>query len=327
MPVTPRTFAILQAIQYEMQKDPQIVCSLQCAVGAATRPDGKAINLMEEFGLDRGMGRLGQAIDEIWMSGSTIFYPFIEGHCAITQIPGMTTVYPAELMFNSAGPYRYQTGGAFPKISCVIWAAAPGRGAGSGAEHSIAGTESVYAGFHGVKVINPHKVYDCKGLMASAIRDGNPVYFCTYSSEASADIPDEAYTVPIGKAQILKEGTDITIAGSPPASLEIETALPLLEKAGIKAEFFDVRTLKPFDEEALVKSVKKTGRLLAVSYGCYTNGFTSHILAVACQAVPGAKFRMITFPDVPSPASREMINWMKPDSPKIVDAATKLAKL
>jgi len=327
MPVTPRTFAILQAIQYEMQKDPQVVCSLQCAVGAATRPDGKAINLMEEFGLDRGMARLGQAIDEIWMAGSTIFYTFVGQHAAVTQLPGMTTLYPAELMFNSAGPYRYQTGGQIPGVPAVIWLAAPGRGAGSGAEHSIAGTESVYASFHGIKVVCPHLVYDAKGLMASALRDGNPVLYMNYSSQASADIPDEAYTVPIGKSAILKEGTDITIACNPPASLEVEAALPLLEKAGIKAEFFDVRTLKPFDEETLVKSVKKTGRLLAVSYGCYTNGFTSHIIAVAAQAVPGFKCRMITFPDVPSPASREMINWMKPDSPKIVDAATKLAKL
>ncbi len=327
MPVTPRTFAILQAIQYEMQKDNKIVCSLQGAVGAATRPDGKSINLMEEFGLDRGLARLGQAIDEIWMAGSSVFYAFSGGHAAITQLPGMTTMYPAELMFNSAGPYRYQTGGGIPSVPVVLWLAAPGRGAGSGAEHSIAGTESVYASFHGVKVVCPHKVYDCKGLMASAIKDGNPVVFAAYSSEASADIPDEPYYVPIGKAQILKEGTDITITGTPPASLEIEAAVTLLEKEGIKAEHFDVRTLKPFDEEALVKSVKKTGRLLAVSYGCYTNGFTSHILAVAAQAVPGAKFRMITFPDVPSPASREMINWMKPDSPKIVDAAKKVVKL
>lgn len=327
MPVTPRTFAILQAIQYEMQRDPKIVCSLQGSIGSATRPDGKSINFLSEFGLDRAMGRFGQAIDEIWMAGSTVFYPFIEGHCAITQLPGMTTMYPAELMFNAAGPYRYQTGGMIPSVSCVIWLAAPGRGAGSGAEHSTAGVESVYAYYSGIKVVCPHKVYDAKGLMAAAIRDGNPVMYVAYSSEASADIPDEAYVVPIGKANILKEGTDITIAANPPASLEVETAIATLEKDGIKAEFFDVRTLKPFDEATLVKSVKKTGRLLAVSYGNYTNDFTSHILAVAAQEVPGLKCRKITFPDVPSPASREMINWMKPDNPKIVDAAKKLAKL
>ncbi len=127
MPVTPRTFAILQAIQYEMQKDNKIVCSLQGAVGAATRPDGKSINLMEEFGLDRGLARLGQAIDEIWMTGSSVFYAF-SGHAAITQLPGMTTMYPSELMFNAAGPYRYQTGGGIPSVPVVIWLAAPGRG-------------------------------------------------------------------------------------------------------------------------------------------------------------------------------------------------------
>ncbi|HLE80893.1 MAG TPA: transketolase C-terminal domain-containing protein, partial [Dehalococcoidia bacterium] len=195
---------------------------------------------------------------------------------------------------------------------------------GSGAEHSIAGLETTYAMFHGIKVVCPHKVYDAKGLMAAALRDGAPVAYMNYSSEASADIPDEPYVVPIGKAQILKEGSDITIATWGPASIQVEQALPLLEKEGIKAEYFDPRTLKPFDDETLAKSVTKTKRLLVVSHGHFTNDFSAHILASAAENVPGAKFRRITFPDTVSIAAPATVEWMTPNAPKIVDAAKKL---
>jgi pyruvate/2-oxoglutarate/acetoin dehydrogenase E1 component len=199
-----------------------------------------------------------------------------------------------------------------------------GRRPGSGQQHGHAGEECIYANMAGLKVVVPHKVYDIKGLMHAAIRDGGPVAFFTNSGEASADIPDEPFVVPIGKAQILQEGTDITIASIPPANLEVEKALPDLAKAGISVEYFDPRTLKPFDEDTLVNSVTKTKRLLVVSHGQYTNDFSSHMIAVAAQAVSGAKFYKITFPDAPCPGSGPMVDWMIPDAPKIIDAAQKL---
>jgi len=186
------------------------------------------------------------------------------------------------------------------------------------------GQESLYANLPNLKVVVPHKVYDAKGLMHAAIRDGNPVIFYNYITEASGDIPDEPYVVPIGKAQILKEGSDITIATWGPASIQVEQALPLLEKEGIKAEYFDPRTLKPFDDETLAKSVTKTKRLLVVSHGHFTNDFSAHILASAAENVPGAKFRRITFPDTVSIAAPATVEWMTPNAPKIVDAAKKL---
>jgi len=322
MPVTGRAFAALQAVQYEMQRNPNIVYSQQGSIGSAARPDGKSINIVNEFGLDRNLARMGQAIDEDWMGGSSIGYAFT-GHPAIVVMPSMTILFSIEMIFEQAGKMMHMSGGQI-KVPLVYWIGGAGRAAGPAGQHADAGQETQYANLPGAKVVSPHKVYDVKGLMHSAIQDGGLVVFYNYTTEASADIPDEPYTVPIGKAQILQEGTDITIATLPPANLEVEKALPLLKQEGIKAEYFDTRTLKPFDEDTLVKSVTKTKRLLVVSHGHYTSDFASHIVAVAAQYVSGAKFRIIAFPDAPPPGARSMINWMVPDAPKIVDAAKKL---
>jgi len=323
MPAMSRSFAMLQAVQYEMQQNPLIVCSRQNSVGSATRSDGKSIDLLAEFGLARALARGGQAIDEDWMTNSTIGCAIASQAPAIVTLPGMTTVYPFEFVFNTMAEWNHISGGQ-ARCPVVLNLSDGGRSAGAGQQHSHVGEASLYANMAGLKVVVPHKVYDVKGLMHAAIRDGGPVVFFTSSGEASADIPDEPFVVPIGKAQILQEGTDITIASIPPATLEVEKALPELTKAGIKVEFFDPRTLKPFDEEALIKSVTKTKRLLVVSHGHYTNDFSSHMIAVAAQAVSGAKFYKITFPDAPSPGSGPMVQWMTPDAPKIIDAAKKL---
>jgi len=314
MPVTSRTFAFLQAVEYEMQKDPYMVYSDQNAIGAAVRSDGKSIDFMAEFGLDRALAKFGQGIDEEWMSGSTIAYALTQIGKAVVSLPAMTTMYPAELAFNHMGSWRYASGGQVDKVPVVVMVGGSGRGAKSDYIHAQSGNEVAYASYHGVQTIVPHTVYDCKGMMAAAIQSNRGTILYNYSTEASADIPDEPYAVPMGKANIITQGTDITIATYGSAHPEVASAVTALAKAGIKAEYFDVRTLKPFDEAGLVASVKKTGRLLAVSHGIYHAGFTSHILAVAAQEVPGAKFRMITFPDNPSPGAATMINWLKPDS-------------
>ena len=323
MPVMSRAFAMLQAIQYEMQQNPLIVYTRQNSIGTSTRADGKSINMLTEFGLNRVLARGGQAIDEDWMVNSTIGCAIATQAPAIVTLPGMTTTYPIEFVFNTMATWNHISGGE-ARCPVVLNVSDGGRSAGSGQQHAHVGEASFYANMAGLKVVVPHKVYDIKGLMHAAIRDGGPVVIFTSSGEASADVPDEPFVVPIGKAQILQEGTDITIAAIPPAGVEVEKALPELTKAGIKAEYFDPRTIKPFDEEALIKSVTKTRRLLVVSHGQYTSDFSSHIIAVAAQAVSGAKFYKITFPDAPSPGSGPMVKWMTPDAPKIIEAAKKL---
>jgi len=319
MPVTSRSFAALQAIYYEMQQNPLRVYGAQGGEPSATRADGKVLDFKKDFGFLRVHGN---AIDENWMGGSTIGYA-LSGAPAAIQFPSMTPYFPIEHIATQASLWTHISGGTI-SVQLVLWFQGASRTVGAGQQHGYAGQESLYAAIPGLKVVVPHKVYDVKGLMAAALRDGNPVALFDYTTEASADIPDEPYTVPIGKSAILQEGTDITIATWPPASTQVEAALKTLATAGVKAEYLDVRTLKPLDEATLATSVTKTKRLLVVSHGHYTNDSSSHVIAMACQAVSGLKVRKITFPDAPPPQSGVMLGWMLPDAAKIADAAKKL---
>lgn len=323
MPVTPRSFALLQAIAYEMSQRPTMVYTQQQSIGSATRPDGKSINLLDMFGLDRCLGRFGLAIDEDWQCNSAIGYAST-GHVAITQTPSMCPTFTHDFMEQQAGMLQTQLGG---QAKCPMILIQQGAGRTSVTQHANVSAEAKYPNSPGIVTMNPHLVYDVKGLMHSAIRLGGPVAFILYSSQASADIPDEPFVVPIGKGQILKEGTDLTIYGNPPASVEIEKALPLLEKEGIKAEYFDPRTLKPFDVDLLKTSVTKTKRLFAVDFGYYSACFAKSVMADVAMAVPGTKQWLIAYPDAPAPFSTAMNRWNIPDAAKIVDAVKKFMKM
>jgi pyruvate dehydrogenase E1 component beta subunit len=305
-----------------MSQRPGMVYTQQQSIGSATRPDGKSINMLDMFGLDRCLGRFGLAIDEDWQANSAIGYA-ATGQVAITQTPSMTPMFTYSFMEEQAGMLQTQLGG---QLKCPMILIQQGAGRTSVTQHANVSADAKYPNSPGLVTMNPHLVYDVKGLMHSAIRLGGPVVYIFYSSQASADIPDEPFVVPIGKGQILKEGTDVTIYCHPPASVEVEKALPLLEKEGIKAEYFDPRTLKPFDEDLLKTSVTKTKRLFCVDFGYYTHCFSRNVMAAASMLVPGTKMWLIAYPDVPPPFSREMNRWMIPDAAKIVDAVKKFLK-
>jgi pyruvate dehydrogenase E1 component beta subunit len=186
------------------------------------------------------------------------------------------------------------------------------------------GQEALYANLPGVKVVVPSNAYDAKGLLTAAIRDPDPVIYFDYPEVKSGDqpdVPDDAYEVPIGKGVRRQEGRDLTLVAWAPATVEASRALPLIAKAGISVEYIDPRTLKPLDLDLLAASVKKTGKLLVVEHGHYTSSYGSHIIAEVAQAVPGARVRKIAFPDVPGPGAAGMMAWLRPDAPKILDAA------
>lgn len=323
MPVTPRSFALLQAIAYEMSQRPTMVYTQQQSIGSATRPDGKSINLLDMFGLDRCLGRFGLAIDEDWQCNSAIGYAST-GHVAITQTPSMCPTFTLDFMEQQAGMLQTQLGG---QAKCPMILIQQGAGRTSVTQHANVSADTKYPNLPGVVTFNPHLVYDLKGLMHSAIRLGGPSCLILYSSQASADIPDEPFVVPIGKGQILKEGTDLTIYGHPPASVEIEKALPLLEKEGIKAEYFDPRTLKPFDVDLLKASVTKTKRLFCVDMGYWSHCFSRSPMSDMAMLVPGAKQWLIAYPDAPAPFATAMNRWCIPDAAKIVDAVKKFMKM
>ncbi len=317
------TYAILEAIQEEMRRDKLLILLYEYQQPVA-RWEQRTINLEAEFG--RWRARFS-AIDENWIVGGAMGMSMI-GVRAIAHIPSMTTLIPYELMFNHAGKLRHMTGGqaAFPM---VLWADMQGRSPFQAGQHADAGLESCYARLAGLKVVIPSNPYDAKGLMVSAIRDVDPVVFCQYPVPASGpDVPDESYIVPIGQAVIRTEGKDITIVGYAPQTVEIAKAVEQLRQRGISAEFIDPRTLAPLEDvmETIIASVKKTGRLLTSDDGSYNFCNCVEIIARAAEAVPGAKFKRLAFPDAPPPGAPEMINYMRVRADDIVTAAEKMVR-
>jgi pyruvate dehydrogenase E1 component beta subunit len=157
----------------------------------------------------------------------------------------------------------------------------------------------------------------------------DPVIFCDYRVPSSGpEVPDEPYTVAIGEPAIRTEGSDITIVGYAPQTAEIAKAVEMLKKDGVRAEFIDPRTLAPLEGvmPAIIKSVQKTGRLLTSDDGSYGFSNCTEIVARVAEAVPGAKFKRLAFPDAPAPGAPEMLSYMRVDAAKIAAAARRMLK-
>lgn len=320
------SYAQLEAVAQEMRADPDMVFYYEYQVPVSTLSNGQVLHLANEFGEPRTSGS-GWPIDEQWIVGAAIGAA-AAGSKSIARVPPMAQIYALEFIYNQAGKIRSMTGGQ-ASMPFVLWVEGSRRGGGSAGQHSDVGTEAIFANLPGMKVVCPSNAYDAKGLMISAIRDPDPVVYMDYpevKSGSQPDVPDEAYEVPLGQAAVRQEGTDMTIVAWAPATVEVERALPGLADAGISAEFIDPRTIKPLDVATLAASARKTGRLLVVDHGHYTNGIGSHVIAEVVQQAPGIRAHKIAFPDVPGPGSSVMMDWLRPDAPKIVDAAVQLMR-
>jgi 2-oxoisovalerate dehydrogenase E1 component beta subunit len=184
----------------------------------------------------------------------------------------------------------------------------------------------------GLKVVYPATPYDAKGLIKSAIRDNNPVLFFEHKflyRRIKEEIPDDDYTVPLGKAAVKREGHDLTIityAAMLHTSME---AAAELAKEGIEVEVIDLRTLVPLDREAIVRSVKKTNKLLVVHEDTKTGGLAGEIAAIVCEEafedLDGPVMR-VTSLDTPVPYAPPLEERFLPNVQKIAHAARELAR-
>lgn len=325
----PYRYAVLEAVANEMRTNPHMCYFYEYQSPVAVLPTGEILNLAKEFGSVRTSGdKGGWPLDEAWYVGCATGIAML-GIPVVAELPSMTTVMPLEFVFNQVGNMRMMTGGQV-NLPLVLWMDGAGRAGGSAQQHSQVGQEAMYANIPGIKIVVPSNAYDAAGLMTAAIRDPDPVMFFDYREIAAGDqpdVPDEPYEIPIGEAVVRQKGTDLTLVAWAPATVDVGKALPDIKKAGISVEYIDPRTLKPLDVDTIVTSVKKTGKLLVVEHGYWTNGFSAHVVAEVVQQVDGVKSRRITFPDAAGPASRDMIEWMRPDAAKILDAVKQVAKL
>jgi len=317
----PYAFAQLEALAQEMRRNKDMVYFYEYEVPVSTSPAGEVLDLVKEFGKVRTCGR-GGPIDETWLVGAAVGVA-AAGSIAVVRLPSMTTLFAVEYIYNQAGKLRSMTGGQ-ANMPLVVWQGGGGRTRGSAGQHTEVGQEAIYANLPGVKVVVPSNAYDAKGLLISAVRDPDPVIYYDYSEVKAGeqpDVPDDAYEVPLGKGIVRQAGKDLTLVAWAPATVDVKRALPMIAQEGISVEYIDPRSLKPLDLDLIAASVRKTRRLLVVEHGHYTNSFGSHVIAEVVQAVPGIRAKKIAFPDVPGPGAAGMMSWLRPDAPKIYDAA------
>jgi acetoin:2,6-dichlorophenolindophenol oxidoreductase subunit beta len=238
-------------------------------------------------------------------------------------------------IYNHMAKIHYESGGNV-KVPVVITTAIGG-GYSDGAQHSQT-LYGMFAHLPGLKIVVPSTPYDAKGLMISAIRDDNPVLYMfhkgvmglgwmTPNPRATGDVPEEPYTVPIGKADVKRSGRDLTIVT---VSLMVHRALDAaddLAKDGIEAEVLDLRSVIPLDREAILESVRKTRRLLVVDEDYRSFGMSGEVITSVVEGAfdyldaPPAR---LALPDVPIPYSRPLEQFVLPNRVKIAAAARAL---
>ncbi|MEW6658111.1 MAG: alpha-ketoacid dehydrogenase subunit beta [Thermodesulfobacteriota bacterium] len=229
-------------------------------------------------------------------------------------------------LVNHASKWSYMFGGAV-NVPLVVWACI-GRGWGSAAQHSQA-LQGLFMHVPGLKLVMPSTCYDAKGLMLAAIADGNPVIILEhrFNFKHKGFVPENLYQVPFGKGIVRKEGKDVTLVAISHMATEAFKAAEELAKEGIDAEMIDLRTLRPLDEEIILTSVAKTGRLVIADTGWKTGGVTGEIAAlVAEKGFPSLKapVRRVGSPDVPTPAGYTLERAFYMGMPEILQAAREL---
>jgi pyruvate dehydrogenase E1 component beta subunit len=220
----------------------------------------------------------------------------------------------------------------------VVMTTAIGGGYSDAAQHShcLYGT---FAHMPGIKVVVPANAYDAKGLMVQAIRDDNPVIFMyhkgimglpwmAYFEGSSNHVPEASYSIPFGQAHVVKEGGDVTIVTISQMVQKAMLAAKTLEAQSIHAEVLDLRTLVPLDVEAILKSVRKTGRLLIVDEDYLGFGLTGEVAATVAEHLDTvslkAPVRRLAVPNVPIPYSRPLEQFVIPQVDHIVKAVQEL---
>lgn len=230
-------------------------------------------------------------------------------------------------VINSAAKMNSMTAGQY---KCHMVFRGPTGSAGQlGAQHSQ-NFENWYANTPGLKVVVPSNPYDAKGLLKSAIRDGNPIIFMESEQMYGTKglVPEEEYTLELGKAHVAKEGTDVTIVSFGKMMLRVWDAVKALEEAGINAEVIDMRTVRPLDHETIINSIKKTNRLVIVEEAWPLASISSEITyQVQRHAFDylDAPIRRVTSQDVPLPYAPTLVDAYLPSVAKIVDAAKAVA--
>lgn len=308
--------AIREAIDQMMEEDLSVFI-----IGEGV-PDPKGI-----FGTTLG---LQQKYGEKRVLDMPISEEGITGMCIGAAVTGLRPILTHQRMdfallslnqiINNAAKFHYMFGGQLcvPLVIRMII----GRGWGQGAQHSQ-NLQALFSHIPGLKVVMPSSAYDAKGLLITSVKDHNPIIFIEHRwlHNLIDDVPEESYSIPFGKGKIVREGRDLTIVATSYMVVEAVKAADYLNTKGISIEIIDPRTLKPLDEDIILNSVRKTGRILVIDTGYYTGGFAGEIIARVSEKIFSSLRsapQRITLPDLPSPTSKRLIEHYYPNKVNII---------
>lgn len=319
IPMTMRE-ALRDAMAEEMRRDPAVFVMGE-EVGEYQGAYKVTQGLLQEFGAKRV---IDTPITEYGFAGIGVGAAFAGLRPIVEFMTFNFSMQAIDHIVNSAAKTLYMSGGQIH--SPIVFRGANGAAARVGAQHSQ-DFAAWYSSVPGLIVIAPSNASDAKGMLKAAIRSDNPVVFLENEIlyGKTGDVPAlEDFVLPIGKARIARQGTDVTLVSFSIGMTYALAAAEELAKDGIEAEVIDLRTLRPMDTGAIIESVKKTGRCVAIEEGWPQNGVTAHIAAVVQQEAfdyLDAPVARVTGKDVPMPYAANLEKLALPSAAEVVAAA------
>jgi len=310
-----------EALRLEMRRDPNVVVfgeNVTSGWRAATK------GLLGEFGRERVRDA---PITETAFIGAGVGAAILGLRPVVELMLVDFGLVAMDQLLNQMAKTRYMSGGAV-KVPMTV-RAIYGAGTSSGATHSET-LYSLFAHMPGVKVVAPSNPYDAKGLLISCVRDDDPQLFMEHRLlyDVAGHVPEDSYTVPLGAANLLREGSDVTVVAT---GLMVREAMEAADelRRDVSVEIVDPRTLVPLDEEAILRSLRKTGRLVVVDEDYERCGFSAEVAAIAAEKgfrhleAPVAR---VATPNVPLPYNPNLEKHVLPGREKVIRAIRNLVK-
>jgi pyruvate/2-oxoglutarate/acetoin dehydrogenase E1 component len=314
--------SLRRTLREEMERDPSLMLIGE-DIGRYGGIFGVTKGLLEEFGPHRVRST---PISESAIIGSALGAA-MTGTRTVAEIMYVDfTTCAMDQIVNQVAKMRYMSGGK-AKIPLVI-RTQEGGGRGNAAQHSQS-LEALFLHIPGLKIAMPSTPYDARGLLKTAIRDDNPVMFIEHKLlyAMKGFIPDEEYSIPLGQADIKREGKDVTIISISHMVLIALNAANQLAQKGIDAEVIDLRTLVPLDLKTVLQSVRKTNRVVIVHEGCRRGGFGAEISSLIQEEAfdyLDAAIERVGALDLPIPYSEPLEKAVIPDEEDIIRAVKKV---
>ncbi len=308
--------ALNEALDEELGRDPDVFLMGE-EVGAYNGAYKVSKGLLDKYGKKRVVDT---PISELGFAGLGVGAAMAGLRPVIEMMTWNFAILAMDQIVNTAAKMRYMSGGA---LRCPITFRGPNGAASSLAAQHSQWFEAQYAYFPGLKVIVPGTPADAKGLLKSAIRDDDPVVFMESETMYAwkGEVPEGELVIPIGKGDVKRQGTDVTLVAWGKSLKVAMDGAELLEKEGISAEVVDPRTIRPLDEGAIVRSVQKTGACVVVEEGWpmfNVGAQISDVVQRACFDVLDAPVLRVTGADVPMPYAMSLEKLARPDGGSVV---------